>query len=193
VGTELQFSSSAVNKRPAAGISAILLRVTLSFITEINCYHTAGSQPKFQFINKQNYRLDCVLLRTLFICGLCKLFRINRIQHELLVKLVCWCMQNNDPHSSINAIRLIKSQRMRWVREYGKIRGARFDGKRPLGRPRRRWEHNIKMEFQEVGMRRHGMEWCGSGYGQVAGCCECGNELPGSIKCREFLNQLSAC
>jgi hypothetical protein len=25
------------------------------------------------------------------------------------------------------------------------------DGKRPLGRPRRRWEDNIKMEFQEVG------------------------------------------
>ena len=25
------------------------------------------------------------------------------------------------------------------------------DGKRPLGRPRRRWEHNIKMDLQEVG------------------------------------------
>ena len=27
------------------------------------------------------------------------------------------------------------------------------DGKRPLGRPRRRWEDNVKMEFQEVGYR----------------------------------------
>jgi hypothetical protein len=25
------------------------------------------------------------------------------------------------------------------------------EGKRPLGRPRRRWENNIKMDFQEVG------------------------------------------
>jgi hypothetical protein len=28
------------------------------------------------------------------------------------------------------------------------------EGKRPLGRPRRRWEHNIKMEHQEVGWGR---------------------------------------
>jgi len=31
------------------------------------------------------------------------------------------------------------------------------DGKRPLGRPRRRWEDNIKMAFQEVGCG--GMDW----------------------------------
>jgi hypothetical protein len=31
------------------------------------------------------------------------------------------------------------------------------EGKRPLGRPRRRWEDNIKMDLQEVG--RGGMEW----------------------------------
>ena len=31
------------------------------------------------------------------------------------------------------------------------------EGKRPLGRPRRRWEDNIKMGFQEVGCR--GMDW----------------------------------
>jgi hypothetical protein len=31
------------------------------------------------------------------------------------------------------------------------------EGKRPLGRPRPRWENNIKMDFQEVG--RGGMEW----------------------------------
>jgi len=39
----------------------------------------------------------------------------------------------------------------------GEIRGAyrvlveKPEGKRPLGRPRRRWEHNIKMDLQEVG------------------------------------------
>ena len=31
------------------------------------------------------------------------------------------------------------------------------EGKRPLGRPRRRWENNIKMDLQEVGCR--GMDW----------------------------------
>ena len=31
------------------------------------------------------------------------------------------------------------------------------DGKRPLGRPRRKWEDNIKMDLQEVGCG--GMEW----------------------------------
>jgi hypothetical protein len=33
------------------------------------------------------------------------------------------------------------------------------EGKRPLGRPKRRWEDNIKMNLQEVGCR--GMEWVG--------------------------------
>jgi len=31
------------------------------------------------------------------------------------------------------------------------------EGKRPLGRPRRRWEDSIKMDFQEVGCG--GMDW----------------------------------
>ena len=35
--------------------------------------------------------------------------------------------------------------------------GSRPKGKRPLGRPRRRWEDNIKMDLQEVGYG--GMDW----------------------------------
>ena len=35
------------------------------------------------------------------------------------------------------------------------------EGKRPFGRPRRRWEDNIKMELQEVGCR--GMDWMETG------------------------------
>jgi len=31
------------------------------------------------------------------------------------------------------------------------------------------------------------LNWYGSEYGQVAGCCECGNELTLSAKCGEFL------
>ena len=33
-----------------------------------------------------------------------------------------------------------------------------------------------------------GLDQAGSGYGQVEGTCECGNEISGSIKCGEFLD-----
>jgi len=65
------------------------------------------------------------------------------------------------------------------------------DGKRPLGRPRRRWEDNIKMDLQGSGMWVYELDGAGSAYGKVAGTCECGNEPPGAIKCGEFLDQLS--
>ena len=32
-----------------------------------------------------------------------------------------------------------------------RLSGGRPEGKRPFGRPRRRWEYNIKMDLQEVG------------------------------------------
>jgi hypothetical protein len=63
-------------------------------------------------------------------------------------------------YSSPNIIRVIKSRRMRWARHeacMGDSRDAyrvlvgRPDGKRPLGRPRRRWAANIKMDLQGVG------------------------------------------
>ena len=55
---------------------------------------------------------------------------------------------------------VVKSRRMRWaghVARMGEVRGVhrvlvgKPEGKRPLGRPRRRWEDNIKMDLQEVG------------------------------------------
>jgi hypothetical protein len=66
----------------------------------------------------------------------------------------------NDLYSSPNINRVIKSRRMRWVwhvARLGEKRGAyrilvgRPEGRQPLGRPRRRWEDNIKMDLQEVG------------------------------------------
>jgi hypothetical protein len=60
------------------------------------------------------------------------------------------------------------------------------EGRRPLARSRRRWEDNIKMNVREVGWG-HGLDQSGSGYGQVAGSCECGDEHSGSVKCGEFL------
>jgi hypothetical protein len=66
----------------------------------------------------------------------------------------------NDLYSSPNIIWVIKSRRMRlaWhVARMGEGRGVyrilvgRLEGRRPLGRHRRRWEDTIKMNLQEVG------------------------------------------
>ncbi|KAJ4429604.1 hypothetical protein ANN_21790 [Periplaneta americana] len=63
-------------------------------------------------------------------------------------------------YSSPDIIRNIKSRRLRWAghaARMGESRNAyrvlvgRPEGKRPLGRPRRRWEDNIKMDLREVG------------------------------------------
>ncbi|KAJ4434646.1 hypothetical protein ANN_23210 [Periplaneta americana] len=63
-------------------------------------------------------------------------------------------------YSSPDIIRNIKSRRLRWaghVARMGESRNAyrvlvgRPEGKIPLGRPRRRWEDNIKMDLREVG------------------------------------------
>ncbi|KAJ4435442.1 hypothetical protein ANN_18057 [Periplaneta americana] len=63
-------------------------------------------------------------------------------------------------YSSPDIIRNIKSRRLRWaghVARMGESRNAyrvlvrRSEGKIPLGRPRRRWEDNIKMDLREVG------------------------------------------
>ena len=70
---------------------------------------------------------------------------------------------------------------------YGVLLG-KPEGKRPLGKHRRRWEDNIKMNFQEVGCGV--MNWIelAQDRDRWRGKCECGNEPSGSIKCGEFLN-----
>ena len=62
-------------------------------------------------------------------------------------------------------MRVIKSRRMRWAGHVARMerRGlyrvlvGKPEGKRLLGRPRRRWEDNIKMDLQEMGCG--GMDW----------------------------------
>ena len=69
---------------------------------------------------------------------------------------------------------------------YGVLLG-KLEGRRPLGRPRRRWVYNIRMDLQEVGYGY--MAWIGLAQDrQVADACECGNELSGSVKCGELLD-----
>ena len=72
----------------------------------------------------------------------------------------------NDLYCSPNIVRVMKSRRMRWAGHVAHMREGRGmdrvlvgkpEGKRPLGRPRHRWEDNIKMDLQEVGCG--GMDW----------------------------------
>ena len=65
----------------------------------------------------------------------------------------------SDLHPSPNIVRVVKSRRMRWAghvarmgqgREVYRVLMKKPEGKRPLGRPRRKWEDNIKMDLQEV-------------------------------------------
>jgi hypothetical protein len=75
----------------------------------------------------------------------------SRLHNEELNGLYC----------SPNIVRVIKSRRMRWaghVALMGEERGGAYrvlvgkpEGRRPLGRPRRRWVDNIRMDLQEVG------------------------------------------
>ena len=74
----------------------------------------------------------------------------------------------NDLYSSPNIVRMIKSRRMRWAghvtrmseeREVYRVLMGKPEGRRPLGRPRRRWVDNIRMDFQEVGCGY--MDWIG--------------------------------
>jgi len=74
----------------------------------------------------------------------------------------------NDLYSSPNIVRVIKSRRLRWaghVARMGEERGVyrvlvgKPEGKRLLGRPRRRWVDNGRMDLQKVGCGY--MDWIG--------------------------------
>ena len=76
----------------------------------------------------------------------------------------------NDLYCSTNIVRVIKSRRIRWaehVARMGERRGVcrvlvgKSEGKRPLWRPRHRWEDNIKMDLQEVGCGGYGQDSAG--------------------------------
>ena len=72
-------------------------------------------------------------------------------------------LHNEEPgylYSLLNIVWVVKSRRMRWAGHVARMGEGRWahrvlvgkpEGKRPLGRPRCRWEDNIKMDLQEMG------------------------------------------
>jgi hypothetical protein len=78
--------------------------------------------------------------------------------YAALMTTIHYIIELNDLYSSPNIIRVIKSRTVRWAGHVAySILVGRPEGRRPIGRPRRRWEDNIKMNLQEVGW--WGMDW----------------------------------
>jgi len=90
-------------------------------------------------------------------------------RNEVTVEWRRWHEEElNDLYSSPNIVRVIKSRRMGWAghvasmgeeREVCRVLVGKTEGRRLLGRPRRRWVNNIRMDLQEVGCGY--MDWTG--------------------------------
>jgi hypothetical protein len=89
-----------------------------------------------------------------------------------------WRKLHNDElhslYSSPNIVMVIKSRIMRWAGHVARVGEGKdiyrvlvgwTEGKRLLGRPRRRWDDNIKMDLREIG--KHGANWVQLAQGRV--------------------------
>jgi hypothetical protein len=110
-----------------------------------------------------------------------------------------WRKLHNDElhslYSSPNIVKVISSRRLRWaghVARMGEGRGVyrilvgRLECKRPLGRPRRSWENNIKMDVSEIGI--DGANWIRLAQDRVhwRAFFEHGNESSGSLRWQDI-------
>jgi hypothetical protein len=147
------------------------------------CYYSVQNLPvSYQKLKNKIYR-TVILPVVLYGCETWSLtlreeHRLKVFENSVLRKIFgprreedeSWRKLHNDElhnlYSSPNIVRVIKSRGMRWaghVVRMGDGRGVyrvlvgRPKGKRPLGRPRRRWEDNISLDLREVGI--DGANW----------------------------------
>jgi hypothetical protein len=107
-------------------------------------------------------------------------------------------LYNEDLHSLYFSpnIKVIKSRRIRWVGHVARMEEMRNtyilvgkpEGKRPLGRPIRRWE-DIIMDLRAIGFES--LDQIYLAQGKDACSCEHGNEPSGSMKRGEFLDYIA--
>ena len=91
----------------------------------------------------------------------CCFFKINLITRE-------WRRLHNEElhilYTSANIMRVIESRRLRWAGcSACSVLVGKPEGRRPVGRPSRRWKDNIKVDLREVGWGGHGLDQCGLG------------------------------
>jgi hypothetical protein len=94
-----------------------------------------------------------------------------------------------DFNRSYNGEHLKEDEKMEQEVPVGEMRSARIsegkpEGKRPLGRSRRRWKDNNKLDLKRNSMRGCELDSCDSRWFQKAGFCEYDNEPLDSIKSR---------
>ena len=103
----------------------------------------------------------------------------------------------NDLYSSSSIGRVIKSRRMRWAghvarmeegRGVHKVLVGKPEGKRPLGRPRCRWEDNIKLDLEELGRGCGDWMELAEDRDRWRALVSKVMNFGGSIKCGEFLD-----
>jgi len=156
--------------------------------SENACYHLVHNLLSFSLISETLKIKICrtiILLVVVYECEIWSLIlreerRLSGFENRVLRRIFEpkrdevtgeWRKLHNeefkDLHSSPNNVRVMKSRRMRragHVARMGERRGVyrvlvgKLEGKRPLARPRRRWEdNNNKLDLQEVGCA--GMDW----------------------------------
>jgi hypothetical protein len=138
------------------------------------CYYSVQNLLSFRLISKNlNIKVYKTVILPVVLYG-CETWsltlreehRLRVFENSVLRKIFgpkreedgSWRKLHNDElhslHSSPNIVRVIKSRRMRWAGHVARMRDGRGvyrvlvwrpEGKRPLGRPRRRWEDNIKI------------------------------------------------
>ena len=151
------------------------------------CYHSVRILLSFSFLSKNlNIKIHKTIILPVILYG-CETWsltlreenRLRMFENKVLRRIFGpkrdmvtggWRKLHNEKlnnlYTSTNIVWVIKLRRISWAghvahkgerRDINRVLVGKPDGERPLGRLRRRWEDNMKMDIQEVGCG--GMDW----------------------------------